>query len=348
MINNLFNNQQNKNNIHFKKTNYSNTGIHRTNECEINNIIFRIYIYYQDLNNDKLNVSIKLKLLNRKMNTTTTTTNNNASPTIFGITMGPLNMVGIFAAGIVGRSILKTFLGGAATPIILLLLAGYVYYLKQKEKEKQEINRNNLNYMSQNISNANRFSSMYGGGSSSTNSSNSIGTGGGISSQNNKMYSNGASNIGFNNNRYNNGLPPSMRMRNMNRNGGKSSSSSYNLSSSPISGDGRSKNKNNINDTFQASLRELDNKMQNRFGPQSGTIKITKKERRRIQGVYDRKFGSQTNNKNNKSGNNSSQKKDDSSVKLAQQENKKERRLYKGRTRKRRNRKLTTTIKFAD
>ena len=33
---------------------------------------------------------------------------------------------------------------------------------------------------------------------------------------------------------------------------------------------------------------------------------------------------------------------------LAQQENKKERRLYKGRTRKRRNRKLTTTIKFAD
>ena len=108
----------------------------------------------------------------------------------------------------------------------------------------------------------------------------------------------------------------------------------YHLSSSPISGDGRSKNKNNINDTFQASLRELDNKMQNRFGPQSGTIKITKKERRRIQGVYDRKFVSQ--------------KKDDSSVKLAQQENKKERRLYKGRTRKRRNRKLTTTIKFAD
>ena len=72
-----------------------------------------------------MDVSIKLKLLNRKMNTTTTTTNNNASPTIFGITMGPLNMVGIFAAGIVGRSILKTFLGGAASPIILLLLAGY-------------------------------------------------------------------------------------------------------------------------------------------------------------------------------------------------------------------------------
>ena len=50
----------------------------------------------------------------------------------------PLNVLGIFAVGVLGRTLLKSILGGAATPAILLLLAGYVYYLKTKEQEKQE------------------------------------------------------------------------------------------------------------------------------------------------------------------------------------------------------------------
>ena len=53
----------------------------------------------------------------------------------------PLNVLGIFAVGVLGRTLLKSFLGEAATPVILLLLGGYVYYLKAKEQEKQEINK---------------------------------------------------------------------------------------------------------------------------------------------------------------------------------------------------------------
>jgi hypothetical protein len=251
--------------------------------------------------------------------------NNNSS--IFGITMEPLNMIGIFAFGIFGRTVLKSVLGGAATPVILLSLAGYVYYLKQKERHKLEMNRNNLNHMAKNLGNANRFSSTYGNGMGVATGSSTVN-----SSFNNKMYTGSSSNnlsskIGSNTN-----------IR----------GSSYNLSSTSLNGVSNIRNNNN---SFQSSLRELDNTIQNRFGSQSGTIKITKRERRRIQGMYDKKFAQNSNS--SKTSNSHSEKQnithnaDDGAVQCTQQENRKERRLYKGR-RKRRNRKLTTNIKYAD
>eukprot|EP00943_MAST-04B_sp_MAST-4B-sp1_P006923 g6923.t1 len=234
-------------------------------------------------------------------------------------------MIGIFAFGIFGRTILKSVLGGAATPVILLSLAGYVYYLKQKERHKLELNRTNLNRMSQNLSNANRFSSTYGNGVGVT-------TGSSNSTFNNKMYSGSSSN----------------KLRSRIGSNANIVGSSYNLSSTPLNG--ASDNRNNKS-SFQSSLRELDNIIQNRFGPQSGTIKITKRERRRIQGMYDKKFAQNCNSSSTSNSNSEKQhlthNADDVAVQCTQQENRKERRLYKGR-RKRRNRKLTTNIKYAD
>ena len=94
-------------------------------------------------------------------------------------------------------------------------------------------------------------------------------------------------------------------------------------------------------------MRELDNRIYNRFGPQSGTIKITKKERRRIQGIYDKQLVNRKSK--NSTENNGDQNMASREVETSEADNnKKGRRLYKGRTRKRRHRKLTTTIKYAE
>ena len=233
----------------------------------------------------------------------------------------PLNVLGIFAVGVLGRTLLKSILGEAATPVILLLLGGYVYYLKAKEQEKQEINKQNLNSMTQNLSNMNNFASVYGTGG--------LGKGTSFSS---KLH-------GSNSNTMHSSLakPGNHNIR----------PSPYNLSSTPLNGGLSTGTRTTNGSRFEESLRELDNRIHNRFGPQSGTIKITKKERRRIQGIYDKQFV----NRNSK---NLTENNGDQNVTLCEAEtseadnDKKGRRLYKGRTRKRRHRKLTTTIKYAE
>ena len=230
----------------------------------------------------------------------------------------PLNVLGIFAVGVLGRTLLKSILGGAATPAILLLLAGYVYYLKTKEQEKQEINKQNLNNMTQNLSNMNNFASVYGAGG--------LGKGTSFSS---KLH-------GSNPN-----TAPSSWAKPRNH------SIPYNLSSTPLNGGLSTGTGTAKGSCFEESLRELDNRIYNRFGPQSGTIKITKKERRRIQGIYDKQLVNRKSK--NSTENNGDQNMASREVETSEADNnKKGRRLYKGRTRKRRHRKLTTTIKYAE
>ena len=233
----------------------------------------------------------------------------------------PLNVLGIFAVGVLGRTLLKSILGGAATPAILLLLAGYVYYLKTKEQEKQEINKQNLNNMTQNLSNMNNFASVYGAGG--------LGKGTSFSS---KLH----------------GSNPNATSSSWAKPGNRSiSSSSYNLSSTPLNGGLSTGTGTAKGSCFEESLRELDNRIYNRFGPQSGTIKITKKERRRIQGIYDKQFVNRKSKHSTE--NNANQSMALREVETSEMDNnKKGRRLYKGRTRKRRHRKLTTTIKYAE